>query len=83
MFAEFVRSVEAFFLDGTKNDRLFYELQRVSAGVRWSGRTTTVRVGVGYALNHEFTRGDTFDSVDTVADISEKPYAFVKVVGTF
>ncbi|NQU10058.1 hypothetical protein HQ590_04665 [bacterium] len=83
LFAAFVRSVDAFYIDGTKNDRLFYALQRVSGGVRWSGRTTTVQAGVGYALNHEFTRGDAIDSVNTVADISEKPYAFVKIVGTF
>jgi hypothetical protein len=83
LFAAYLSTTSAFFIEDTANDRLFYRTRSAQGGVSVATKLGTFEAGIGYALEREFERGDTIDSTKTVTDLSEEPFAFLSIKGTF
>ncbi len=83
LFAAYQTKTLAFYVDGTKDDRMFYETRQAQGGLRFVLKWAEIETGVGYSFRRDFTRGDTIDSTRTVAKISDAPFMFVAVKGTF
>lgn len=71
------------YLEEEDNRRLFYEIDRVTAGLRWATEWLDVSVGVGYALDHRYRAGWDIRDLETVRDLSEELYASFSIEGTF
>lgn len=83
LFGEFEHDADGFFLNGTDDDRLFYEFSRIMAGVRWKSKYIDAALGVGYAFNQEFTVGDNLWSAKGRADASDGMAIVLTLRGTF
>jgi len=84
LFGEFGRTVDGFFRNDQGDRRLFYELNRVTAGVHWiKGKLIDLRLGAGYAFNQRFSSGFDIRNLDTVASPSDEVMFFLTVQGTF
>lgn len=72
-----------------REDRLFYEMRRVEAGVRYQnpdiyhGIALDVALTVGYAFDQQLTRGFDVRDRDVQSEISDEPYIGIVLVGTF
>ena len=83
LFGEYKRTIDGFVVHYRDDRRLFYELNRIAAGVRWQSRWIDASVGVGYAFGQEFSLGWDLRDTDTVDDLSDEPFLFFKLQGTF
>ena len=83
VFAHYKSSRDGFYVHNRGNRRLFYEMDRVSAGVRWVSRLLDLSVAVGYAFDQEFTLGWDVRDTDTVADLSDEVFLLLRLQGTF
>jgi hypothetical protein len=84
LFTEYGRTLDGFFLQDGGHTRLFYEMSRVSAGVRWIREPwIDLRVGVGYAFDQEFATGFDVRDLDTLVEPSDEMLVFFTVQGTF
>jgi hypothetical protein len=84
VFAEFSREINGFYLDGTDNTRLFYDITRIVTGVRANLMPLLeLRAGVGWAFDQEFSRGFDVRSTTTVAKPTDNILYFVMVEGAF
>ena len=83
LFAQYSRGTLGFHIHQREDERLFYELQRVSVGVRWITKLFDASLGAGYGLEQQFDRG--FDLTDTrkLAELNQQPFFSIKIVGTF
>lgn len=83
IFGEYSRTLDGFF-QNKQSDRLFYDLTRVSTGVRWIKEPLIdVRAGIGYAFNQEFATGFDVRRTSTIARPSDEMLFFFTVQGSF
>lgn len=83
LFAEFESDTDGFHIDGVEHRRMFYSNRHVSGGIRWITKWADLSLSVGYAFDQEFERGFDLRNTDNVADLSDGPFAGIKVRGTF
>lgn len=84
IFAEYERDAHAFALSGNDSDRLFYEMERVTAGVTWSqSPNLSLTLGAGYAFDQEFSTGFDLRDTDNIVDLSDEPMLIFAVRGRF
>ena len=81
VFASYARSLDGFVLDGRDHRRIFHEVDRVTAGLRWASHWFDASVGVGYALAQRFRTGFDMRSLETTADLSEEVFLAIMVQG--
>ena len=96
LFGSYTRAVRQFTIDDHKNRhyvnvdparpdnrRLFFEIDRVTTGVRWATKWFDASFGIGYTLDSRYRAGWDMRNLDTVRDLSEEIYASVVLQGTF
>ena len=91
LFGSYTRAVRQFNIDdhknrnyfGPDNRRLFFEIDRVTTGVRWATKWFDASLGIGYTLDSRYRTGWDMRDLDTVRDLSEEIYASVTLQGTF
>ena len=88
LFALYTRAVRKFYFEELENRRrdnrrLFYELDRATAGVRWKTPWFDASFGVGYTLDSRYRTGWDMRDLDTYRDLSEELYMSVTLQGTF
>lgn len=83
VLAEYKNSVDGFARHNRDNRRLFYELRQVRAGVRWATKLLDATAGVGYAFDQSFTTGFDLRDDDTLFELSDEPFLFLTIQGTF
>jgi hypothetical protein len=83
LFAEVASATDGFYIEDAGNRRLFYRLNRATAGVRWITKWADLRLGAGYAFNQQFTRGFDLRDTHNVARLSDEPFISLRVHGTF
>lgn len=90
VFAEFANFFNGFEQDGhSREDRVFYQMRRVDAGVRFADRQAFWGIGLdlavvaGYAFDQDFSRGFDVRRLDHFAGISDEPYVGIVLRGWF
>jgi len=84
IFGEYSRTLDGFFRNQQGDTRLFYDLARVSTGVRWiKAPLIDIRGGIGYAFNQEFSTGFDVRNTHTLAKPSDEVLFFFTVQGAF
>ena len=84
IFGEFARQVDGFFLNDEGHQRVFYEANRISGGVRFmKAPLIDIRAGVGFAIDQEFASGFDIRDLDSIAKPSDELMFFFTVQGTF
>jgi len=83
LFTEIATATDGFYIEDAGDRRLFYRLNRVTAGVRWITKWADLRLGAGYAFNQQFTRGVDMRDTHNVSRISDEPFISLRVHGTF
>lgn len=84
VFAEYRRTLDAFYIDDRENTRLFYDFSRVSTGVHLTWQPLIdARIGIGYAFDQDFSTGFDVRGLDTVAEPSDEVLFFFTLQGTF
>lgn len=84
VFLEYKRSYDAFYIDGAERNRLFYDSNRVAAGVRVIfGDLLDATMGLGYAFDQEFARGYDVRDTRTFVEPSDEVFLFFMLQGIF
>lgn len=83
LFARYTHMTDAFHIDDRERKRLIYDSHRAGGGVRWITKWFDASLGIGYAFHQEFSTGTDIRQTRTVADLSDEPFASLRVVGTF
>lgn len=83
IFARYTHVADAFYINDRERKRLIYDSHRAGGGVRWITKWFDASLGVGYAFGQEFSAGIDIRQTRTVADLSDEPFASLRVVGTF
>jgi len=84
VFTAYKRTVDGFAVHGRDNRRLFYELNRITAGIRWNNPDfMDARLGIGYAFEQDYSFGYDLRDTDTVAELSDEFMFFLTLKGTF
>jgi hypothetical protein len=83
LFGEFEHDADGYFLNGTANDRMFYEFSRAVGGLRWKSSFIDAEIGLGYAFGQEFTVGDTLWDAKGLADADDGLVVSITLRGTF
>ena len=91
LFGLYTRAIRQFNIDeknnrhyvGPDKRRLFFEIDRVTTGVRWATKWFDASLGVGYALDSRYRAGWDMRDLDTVRDLSEELYMSFTLQGTF
>jgi len=81
VFGRFDNQLDAFTIDGARDHRrLFYLQRRIEAGIRMqSDQQVDVTLAVGYAFGQEFSTGHDVRDLDDIAEPSDEPYFRVAV----
>lgn len=83
LFTQLTHSTDSFAIEDMNNRRLFYQLDRVSTGVRLITSWIDASLGVGYAFHQEYSSGFDIRRTKDVATVTDELFFSVKVQGTF
>jgi hypothetical protein len=84
LFGFYRNTLDAFWQHDSDHTRIFYEMSRVVAGLRWIWEPwIDLSVGGGYAFNQEFSTGWDSRDTDTLAEPSDEPMVYFNLRGTF
>lgn len=81
VYAEYMRTQDGFYIDGLEDRRLFHELDRVFAGVRYISKWVDLTLGFGYVLEQQFQSGFDVRDLDTVGELNQRFLFMVKIQG--
>lgn len=90
VFGNYTNAFSAFYIaHDERENRLFYEMQRVELGVRYQnpdifhGIALDAALVVGYAFDQQLSRGFDVRDLDSFAELSDEPYIGIVLVGTY
>jgi hypothetical protein len=84
VFAQYARTFDGFHLDDRNNTRMFYDLSRISVGLRLTNKSSLdARIGVGYAFEQEFSTGFDVRDTTTLAEPSDEALFFFTIKSSF
>lgn len=83
LFAEVSRRVDGFHLRRRDETRLYYEMNGVEAGLRWTASWIDVSLSAGYAFDQDFFTGFDMRDFDHVAALEDRPFVALTLQGTF
>jgi hypothetical protein len=83
VFAEASRSIDGFHLRDQGDTRLFYQLAKAEAGVRFIASWIDVSLSAGYALGQRFLTGFDLRDLDRFSVPRNRPFLALTLQGTF
>jgi hypothetical protein len=84
VFGLYDQSFNGVFLNDQEDNRLFYQLRRVQAGVRFiKGDWLDVSGGLGWAFDQDYRTGWDIRNTGSVATPSDNMLVFIRLQGTF
>lgn len=75
--------VNAFTLTNAGTTRAFYKMQRIQGGINWKTEWFDMQLGGGYAFDQRFEAGRDLRSMANIFSLSDEPYLFFSIGGTF